>query len=63
MQRQPPDHRASRQTAEFLQGEVRNEHRHSRTGFIQLVQKAHAIEEDDRRRVDDAPRAHSRPPP
>ncbi len=49
-----------RQTAEFLQDEVRNEHRH--TGFIQLVQKAQAIEEDDRRRVDDAPRAHSRPP-
>ena len=48
-------------TTEFLQDEVRNEHRH--TGLIQLVQKAHAIEEDDRRRVDDAPRAHSRPPP
>ena len=41
-----------RQTAEFLQDEVRNEHRHA--GLIQLVQKAHAIEEDDRRRVDDA---------
>ena len=44
-------------TTEFLQDEVRNEHRH--TGLIQLVQKAHAIEEDDRRRVDDTPRAHS----
>ena len=48
------------QTAELFQNGFRNEHRHAR--LIQQIQKAQAVEEDDRRGVDDAPQAHSRPP-